>query len=157
MSLRKKHRLTVRTEENLAIVALDDMEIWDGADLALLRETLTNLVENEGYRAIGVDLSPVKYIPSGFFGMLFEWYEQGLKVQLYCPQSNVVQMLWFRMFFVSTEEGVYQLNDDEMRHNSPNEQVAYHRREFMPDDDSIDEDDGEEHIKSVRYGVRAQA
>ncbi len=156
MSLRKKHRLTVRTEENLAIVALDDMEIWDGADLALLRETLTNLIEIEGYRAIGVDLSAVKYIPSGFFGMLFEWYEQGMKVQLYSPQSNVVQMLWFRMFFVLTEEGVYQLNDDEMRHNSPNEQVAYHRREFMPDDDSIDEDDGEDQIKAVRYGVRAQ-
>lgn len=156
MSLRKKHRLTVRTEENLAIVALDDMEIWDGADLALLRETLTNLIEKEGYRAIGVDLSAVKYIPSGFFGMLFEWYEQGMKVQLYSPQSNVVQMLWFRMFFVLTEEGVYQLNDDEMRHNSPNEQVAYHRREFMPDDDSIDEDDGEDQIKAVRYGVRAQ-
>ncbi len=157
MSLRKKHRLTVRTKENLAIVALDDMEIWDGADLALLRETLTNLIENEGYRAIGVDLSAVKYIPSGFFGMLFEWYEQGLKVQLYCPQINVVQMLWFRMFFVSSEEGVYQLNDDEMRGNSPNEQVAYHRREFMSDDDSIDEDDGEDQMKSVRYGVRAQA
>ncbi len=156
MSLRKKHRLTVRTEENLAIVALDDMEIWDGADLALLRETLTNLIEIEGYRAIGVDLSAVKYIPSGFFGMLFEWYEQGMKVQLYSPQSNVVQMLWFRMFFVLTEDGAYQLNDDEMRHNSPNEQVAYHRREFMPDDDSIDEDDGEDQIKAVRYGVRSQ-
>jgi hypothetical protein len=156
MSLRKKHRLTVRTEENLAIVALDDMEIWDGADLALLREALTNLIENDGFRAIGVDLSAVKYIPSGFFGMLFEWHEQGLKVQLYCPQKKVVQMLWFRMFFVENEEGVYQLNDDEMRHNSPNEQVAYHRREFMPDDDSIDEDDGEEQVKAVRFGVRAQ-
>jgi hypothetical protein len=156
MSLRKKHRLTVRIEDELAIVALDDMEIWDGADLALLRETLTNLIETEGYRAIGVDLSAVKYIPSGFFGMLFEWYEQGLKVQLYCPQTNVVQMLWFRMFFVSTEEGVYQLNDAEMRHHSPNEQVAYHRREFMPHDDSIDEDDGED-IKSIRYGIRAEA
>ena len=156
MSFRKRHRLTLRTDENLAIVAFDDMENWDGADLDLLRETLTNLIEIEGYRAIGVDLSAVKYIPSGFFGMLFEWYEQGMKVQLYSPQSNVVQMLWFRMFFVLTEEGVYQLNDDEMRHNSPNEQVAYHRREFMPDDDSIDEDDGEDQIKAVRYGVRAQ-
>lgn len=156
MSLRKKNRLTVRTEDDLAIVALDDMEIWDGADLALLRETLTNLIEKDGYRAIGVDLSAVKYIPSGFFGMLFEWYDQGLKVQLYWPQSNVVQMLWFRMFFVSKEDGIYQLNDDEMRHNSPNEQVAYHRREFMPDDDSIDEEDGGEQIKAVRYGARAQ-
>ena len=158
MSLRKKHRLTVRIEQDYAIVSLDDMEIWDGADLALLREALTNLVEQDGYRAIGVDLSAVKYIPSGFFGMLFEWYEQGLKVRLCYPQSNVEQMLWFRMFFVpdtTPEDAVYNLNDDQMRRNSPNEQVAYHRREFMPDDDSIDEDDAEEHIKAVRYGVRA--
>lgn len=156
MSSRKKQRLTVRTEEDFAIVALDDMEIWDGADLALIREALTNLIEQDGYRAIGVDLSSVKYIPSGFFGMLFEWYEQGLRVRLYFPQKNVEQMLWFRMFFISEDEGAFKLNDDEMRSNSPNEQVAYHRREFTADDESIDDDDVEVHTKSVRYGVRAQ-
>lgn len=156
MSLRKKQRLTVRTKEDFAIVALDDMEIWDGADLALIREALTNLIEQDGFRAIGVDLSTVKYIPSGFFGMLFEWYEQGLRVRLYYPQKNVEQMLWFRMFFIGDDEGAYKLNDDEMRGNSPNEQVAYHRREFMADDESLDDDDVEDQIKSVRYGVRAQ-
>jgi hypothetical protein len=156
MSSRKKQRLTVRTNEDIAIVALDDMEIWDGADLALIREVLTNLIEQDGFRAIGVDMSAVKYIPSGFFGMLFEWYEQGLRVRLYYPQKNVEKMLWFRMFFVSDDEGVFRLNDDEMRGNSPNEQVAYHRREFMADDESIDDDDIEVQIKSVHYGVQAQ-
>ena len=156
MSSKKKQRLTVRTMEDFAIVALDDMEIWDGADLALIREALTNLIERDGFRAIGVDLSAVKYIPSGFFGMLFEWYEQGLRVRLYYPQKNVEQMLWFRMFFISDDEGAYKLNDDEMRGNSPNEQVAYHRREFMADDESLDDDDIEVQIKSVRYGIRAQ-
>jgi len=157
MSSRKKQRLTVRTEKDFAIVALDDMEIWDGADLALIREALTNLIEQGGFRAIGVDLSAVKYIPSGFFGMLFEWYEQGLRVRLYSPQMNVEQMLWFRMFFINDDEGVFKLNDDEMRGNSPNEQVAYHRREFMADDESLDDDDDvESHTKSIRYGARAQ-
>lgn len=156
MSSRKKQRLTVRTEEDFAIVALDDMEIWDGADLALIREALTNLIEQDGFRAIGVDLSAVKYIPSGFFGMLFEWYEQGLRVRLYYPQQNVEQMLWFRMFFTGDDAGAYKLSDDEMRGNSPNEQVAYHRREFMADDESIDDDEVEIHTKSVRFGVRAQ-
>lgn len=156
MSSRKKQRLTVRTEDDFAIVSLDDMEIWDGADLALIREALTNLIEQDGFRAIGVDLSAVKYIPSGFFGMLFEWYEQGLRVRLYYPQKNVEQMLWFRMFFTCDDEGAYQLSDDEMRGNSPNEQVAYHRREFMADDESLDDEDVEVHTKSVRYGIRAQ-
>ena len=156
MSSRKKQRLSIRTEDDFAIVSLEDMEIWDGADLALLREALTNLIEQDGFRAIGVDLSAVKYIPSGFFGMLFEWYEQGLKVRLYYPQQNVGQMLWFRMFFVADDEGAYKLNDDEIRNNSPNEQVAYHRRAFMAADEPLDDDDVEEQIKSVRYGIRAQ-
>ncbi len=156
MSARKRQRLTVRIKEDFAIVALDDMEIWDGADLALIRESLTNLIERDGFRAIGVDLSSVKYIPSGFFGMMFEWYEQGLKVRLYNPQQNVEQMLWFRMFFIGVADGTFKLNDDEMRGNSPNEQVAYHRREFMADDESLDDDDVELQTNSVRYGVRAQ-
>ncbi len=155
MSSRKKQRLTVRIEDDFAIVSLEDMEIWDGADLALIREALTRLIEHDEFRAIGVDLSAVKYIPSGFFGMLFEWYEQGIKIRLYYPRINVEQMLWFRMFFTSDDAGAYNLNDDKVRGNSPNEQVAYHRREFMADDESSGEDDVEEHIKSVRFGVRA--
>ena len=45
MSSRKKQRLSIRTEDDFVVVSLEDMEIWDGADLALLREALTNLIE----------------------------------------------------------------------------------------------------------------
>ncbi len=155
MSSRKKQRLSVRIEGDFAIVSLEDMEIWDGADLALLREALSTLIEQDGYRAVGVDLSAVKYIPSGFFGMLFEWYEQGLRIRLDAPQQNVEQMLWFRMFFVAQPDATYLLTDERMRNNTPNEQVEFHRREFMNDVEEIDEEDVEEHIKSVRFGVRS--
>jgi hypothetical protein len=154
MSSRKKQRLTVRVDADFAIVSLEDMEIWDGADLALLREALTNLIEQDGYRAVGVDLSAVKYIPSGFFGMLFEWYEQGLRIRLESPQQNVEQMLWFRMFFVRHENEVFLLTDERMRNHTPNQQVEFHRREFTQDAESLDEVDIEDHIKSVRFGVR---
>lgn len=154
MSSRKKQRLSVRIENEFAIVALEDMEIWDGADLALLREALTALIERDGYRAIGVDLAAVKYIPSGFFGMLFEWYEQGLRIRLDAPQQNVEQMLWFRMFFVAQGDGTFLLTDERMRNNTPNEQVEFHRREFMNENEGADEIELEEHIKSVRFGVR---
>jgi hypothetical protein len=154
MSSRKKQRLSVRVEADFAIVSLEDMEIWDGADLALLREALTNLIEQDGYRAVGVDLSAVKYIPSGFFGMLFEWYEQGLRIRLESPQQNVEQMLWFRMFFVRQENDVFLLTDERMRNHTPNQQVEFHRREFTQDTESLDEVEIEEHIKSVRFGVR---
>jgi hypothetical protein len=152
MSSRKRQRLSVRVESDIAIVALTDMEIWDGADLALLRESLTALIENDGYRAIGVDLSAVKYIPSGFFGMLFEWYEQGLTIRLYSPRPNVAQMLWFRMFFTVQDGESFQLTDEAVRDNSPNEQVEYHKQKFM--DDDSDENEIDDHIKAVRFGVR---
>jgi len=155
MSSRKKQRLSIRTDRDFAIVSLEDMEIWDGADLALLREALTTLIERDGYRAIGVDLSAVKYIPSGFFGMLFEWYEQGLRVRLDAPQRNVEQMLWFRMFFVPQGDESFFLTDERMRNNTPNEQVEFHRREFMDDLEEMDDLEIEEQIKSVRFGVKA--
>ena len=154
MSSRKKQRLRVRIDGDYAIVSLSDMEIWDGADLALLREALTALIENDGYRGIGVDLSVVKYIPSGFFGMLFEWYEQGLRIRLQAPQKNVEQMLWFRMFFVPDSEDYFRLTDESMRNHTPNEQVEFHRREFTSDIDGDEELELEDHIKSVRFGVR---
>ena len=77
------------------ILNLGDMEIWDGADMALLRESLTRLIKAEKHRRIGIDMRHVKYIPSGFFGMLFDWFETGVQIRLYTPQSNVRKMLWF--------------------------------------------------------------
>lgn len=154
MSSRKRQRLHIHTTDTSAIVSLEDMEIWDGADLALLREALTGLIERDGYRSLGVDLSSVKYIPSGFFGMLFEWYDAGLEIRLYSPQDNVAQMLWFRMFFAHEVNHAYRLCDAAVRNNSPGEQVEYHRRVFMADDDTADETEVTELIKSVRFGVR---
>ena len=85
------------------------MEIWDGADMALLRESLTRLITAEKHRAIGVDMTYVKYIPSGFFGMLFDWFETGVQIRLYTPQSNVRKMLWFNQFFEAVGHDSYEL------------------------------------------------
>ncbi len=144
MSTRKKQRLSCRVDGQTAIVCLDDMEIWDGADLALLRDVLNRLIQQDGFRSLGVDLTSVKYIPSGFFGMLFEWYESGLEIAVFRPQENVRQMLWFRMFF--TQEGLdrFVLTDADVRNNSPSEQIEYHRRAFTGEllvGDLLDTDD----------------
>src|SRR6516225_1788799 len=91
------------------ILNLGDMEIWDGADMALLRESLTRLIKAEKHRRIGIDMRHVKYIPSGFFGMLFDWYETGVQIRLYDPQPNVRLMLWFNQFFAAAGEGCFAL------------------------------------------------
>jgi hypothetical protein len=130
MNRKKRQRLTIHTDGPTATVGLDHIEIWDGADLALLREVLTELIHQESFRGIGVNLESVKYIPSGFFGMLYEWYEQGIAVVLHSPQPNVEQMLWFRMFFKPNPNGTFSLNDEGSRNNTPTQQVEYHKREF---------------------------
>jgi len=49
-----------------------------------------------------------------------------------------------------------------MRGNSPSDQVAYRRREFMSQDESNDDDDADDdveievHRKSAHYAVRGQ-
>jgi hypothetical protein len=95
--------------DGVTVLDLGEMDIWDGADLSLLRETLVRLIETEGRPAVGVNMTHVKYIPSGFFGMLFDWHEGGTSIFLYRPQPNVANMLWFRQFFEPVGDGCYQL------------------------------------------------
>ena len=95
----KKNRMTIHHLNGVTVLDLGNMDIWDGADLALLRETLNRLVEGDRCRSVGVNMQHVKYIPSGFFGMLYDWHDHGVAIRLYTPQPNVENMLWFRQFF----------------------------------------------------------
>jgi hypothetical protein len=96
------------------VMDMGDMEIWDGADLSLIREMFTRLVEGACHRHIGIDMKAVKYIPSGFFGLLFDWHEQSVGIRLYSPQPHVRNMLWFRQFFVEVSEGSFELCSHEV-------------------------------------------
>ena len=108
----KKDRMKLRTWGEFTVLDLADIEIWDGADLALLRETLYRQIEDEEHRKIGVNMQYVKYIPSGFFGMLYDWHETGVEIRLYSPQPHVQNMLWFRQFFRKVEEGCWELTNE---------------------------------------------
>lgn len=108
----RKNRLTIHEWDGVAVIDLGTMDIWDGADMALLRETLTRLIERERRRSVGVNMRYVKYIPSGFFGMLFDWHDRGVVISLFTPQANVARMLWFRQFFDAKENGRYTLRGE---------------------------------------------
>lgn len=97
-------------DDGTHLLHMGEMEIWDGADLSLLREGFTQLIERDGIRSIIIDMHFVKYIPSGFFGMLFDWHEKrNVWFALTLPQPNVQRMLWFQQFFRRTEDGCYEL------------------------------------------------
>jgi len=104
-----KKPMRVMPNDGFAVMHLGEMEIWDGADMALLRESLTRLIKADKQRAIGVDMTYVKYIPSGFFGMLFDWFETGVQIRLYTPQPNVRRMLWFNQFFEAVGHDCFEL------------------------------------------------
>lgn len=103
--------LTLTRERDITVMALEAMEIWDGADLSLLRDGLNHVILQKKCRSIAIDMHAVKYVPSGFFGMLFDWFEQGVVVRLVGPQKRVRNMLWFRQFFSHETENWYLLHD----------------------------------------------
>lgn len=103
-------------DDGTHLLHLGEIEIWDGADLALLREGLTQLIEKDRCRSIAIDMQFVKYIPSGFFGMLFDWYDRrSVAFFLTPPQPNVQRMLWFRQFFRGTDDGLFELHPDPLQ------------------------------------------
>ncbi len=108
----RKNRLSMHQWNGVAVIDLGSMDIWDGADMALLRETLTRLIERERMRSVGVNMAHVKYIPSGFFGMLFDWHDRGIQISLFSPQANVARMLWFRQFFEPMGDGRFELRGE---------------------------------------------
>ncbi len=103
------HGLKLRDRRGVALVDIGDMEIWDGADLSLIRDTLSRLIVKDKRRSIGVQMRHVKYVPSGFFGMLYDWFEQGIEVRLFAPLPRVQEMLWFKQFFELESDNCYVL------------------------------------------------
>ena len=106
---RRFKRMIIDVQDDLLLLHVGQMDIWDGADLALLREGMFKLIEKENCRNIAIDMEYVKYIPSGFFGMLFDWYETGVQIRLYEPQPNVRRMIWFNQFFAATAGNCFAL------------------------------------------------
>ena len=107
---RKPHHIL--SLNGVSLLHIGEMEIWDGADLSLLRDTLTRMIDRDRLRKVGVDMSFVKYIPSGFFGMLCDWREEGIRIFLLNPQPNVQAMLWFTRFFRSDDDLLFELHLD---------------------------------------------
>jgi hypothetical protein len=105
------HGLTVKRQRGATTIDIGDMEIWDGADLSLIRDTLNRLIQKERRRSVAIQMRAVQYVPSGFFGMLYDWFERGVAVRLLSPQPRVAKMLWFQRFFELESGDCYLLHE----------------------------------------------
>jgi len=133
----RKHQMTLTSRNGYQEINLGPMEIWDGADLALLRETLARLIGTEGKSRVSVDMSSVKYVPSGFFGMLFDWCEQGAAIYLDSPCDRIRNMVWFRQFFSPTSESRFRLEAEPV--GATSESVTISWGDDWSDDGSTEE------------------
>lgn len=140
----KSERLKIHDWDGVAVLDLVAIEIWDGADLALLRDTLSRIIEREKRRSIGVNMRYVKYIPSGFFGMLYDLQERGIAVRLFQPQPNVQVMLWFRQFCEHEADGCFRM------HTQPKQEMHLPGPPSWDDEVVWDEDPAEVETPQVR-------
>jgi len=75
----------------------------------------------------------VKYIPSGFFGLLFDWQEKrDTRFSLTPPQPNVQRMLWFRQLFKLNAEGLYEMQREPTETIVPPDQLACSPMNVLP-------------------------
>lgn len=152
----RRNRLKLENRDGVTVLNLGNIEIWDGADLSLIRDTMIELINDDGHRKIGVDLTYVKYIPSGFFGMLVDWLDKGVGIWVYTPQAHVMEMLWFRQFFVADgAAGCYVLLPEpkSVPRPQPNPAWAASLSDSVDDVvDSIEELQPAQELKSVTVG-----
>jgi hypothetical protein len=97
--LADRSRIDIKVEAGVTTVSLGRMEIWDGPDLFLIREVLTELIEEDRSSVFSIDMRAVKHVPTGFFGMVSDWQDEGIRILLLDPKPHVREMLWFDRFY----------------------------------------------------------
>lgn len=118
----EKRGLRITKREQYITLQLGKFEIWDDSDLELIRETIKQLIKYQDCKAIGINMSYVKSIPTGFFGMLFDFHDKDhVEVRIFNPQAEVATMLWFRKFFEQSpiEADVYILLEEPKNYVMP--------------------------------------
>ena len=116
----EKRDLLLTIRDGYTTIQLGEFEIWDEADLELIRDTIKKLVAHRDCRCLGIDMKTVRFIPSGFFGMLFDIHErEGMQIRIFGAQENVREMLWFRKFFDALDDNVHELLSEPKRYIMP--------------------------------------
>jgi hypothetical protein len=106
------HGLSIEFEGSTAVLRFGRKQIWDGADLSLLRDTLARVHRIDGCRSIAIDLATVQFLPSGFFGQLMDWSDRGVVLQILNPHERIRNMRWFQEYFAQDSGEVFTVVGD---------------------------------------------
>lgn len=108
--LRRFKKIMIDVQGDHHVLMLGKIEMWEGVELCMLRECLFQQISRDHCKSVVIDMTHVKYLMSGFFGMLCDFQEaHGVQVALTPPQPNVQKMLWFNTFFHLNAEGNFDL------------------------------------------------
>ena len=88
-------RQSLRADE---LLTLNESQIWTATDLYQLREAVHQRLTT-GEESVCIDLSRVRHLPSGFFGLLCSFHDQGINVSLYETRQSICDLIWFQRFF----------------------------------------------------------
>ncbi len=80
------------------LLTLNEAELWTASDLSQLRDAIHQRL-NTGEESVCIDLSRVRHLPSGFFGLLCTFRDQGVNVSLFETQRSIHDLIWFKRFF----------------------------------------------------------
>lgn len=73
----------------LTVVGFGGREIIHDINIAPLQDDLGKLVEDNACERLAVDLTGVKFIPSGMLGILTSLHRKGVKIEIYNPSDDV--------------------------------------------------------------------
>ena len=85
--------LSVYKTGPLTVVGFGGQEVLDQVNIAVCRAEIMKLVEAHNTEVLAFDLTGVKLIPSGLLGLLASLRNQGVKIQLYNPSEDVMDVL----------------------------------------------------------------
>ena len=77
----------------LTVVGFGGQEVLDQVNIASCRHEILKLVQENKTETLAFDLTGVKLVPSGLLGLLASLRNHGVKIQIYNPSEDVVDVL----------------------------------------------------------------
>ena len=85
--------LSVYKTGPLTVVGFGGQEVLDQVNIAACRHEIMELVQKHKTETLAFDMTGVKLVPSGLLGLLASLRNHGVKIQIYNPSEDVLEVL----------------------------------------------------------------
>lgn len=85
--------IEVYEEGRLTVLGFGGHETLDHIDVAECRNEIAELVKDNNCEVLAIDMTGVKWVPSGLLGLLASLRQLGVEVHIYNPSQDVDEVL----------------------------------------------------------------